>query len=251
MFLGEPSTTAYDLRFRIGSIPVRIHPLFWLVTALMSSGNVDPLRMITWIGVCFVSILIHELGHALLMKRYGQQPRIVLYGMGGLAISDGGGWARTKLVGYNHRRRWLESVLIAAAGPGAGFALAALVVAVVYLSGGSVFWVAPSLKNPLVVAAVAISPQFSLMASQMLWVNIGWGIMNLLPVSPLDGGHIARSVLVEHDSYRGPERAQWLSVIVAVLVAVVAFQAWKQMYVAFLFGYLAAMNFMAMRQRPW
>lgn len=251
MFLSEPSTTAYDLRFRIGSIPVRIHPLFWLVTALMSSGDVDSLRMITWIGVCFVSILIHELGHALLMKHYGKQPRIVLYGMGGLAISDGGGWARTKLVGYNQRQSWLEPVLIAAAGPGAGFALAAVVVAVVYLTGGAVVWKAPSLQNPLIVGAIASSPQFSLLASQMLWVNIGWGIMNLLPVFPLDGGQIARSVLVEHDSYRGPERAQWLGVIVAVFVAIVAFQAWRQFYVAFLFGYLAAMNFQAMRQRPW
>ncbi len=251
MFLSEPATTAYDLRFRIGSIPVRVHPLFWLVTAVMSGGDVEPLRMITWIGVCFVSILVHELGHALFMKRFGERPRIVLYSMGGLATSDGGGWARTKLVGFNQRRRWLEQVLISAAGPGAGFLLAIVVLAVVYAAGGGVMWIAPSLKNPLQVIAVAINPQFSIMATQLLWVNLGWGIMNLVPVLPLDGGRISSTLLVEHDPYRGPERAQWLSVVVAVLVAIIAFQFWRQFYVAFLFGYLAAMNFTAMRQRPW
>ncbi len=251
MFLSEPAPTAYDLRFRIGSIPVRVHPLFWLITALMSGGNVSPLYMITWIGICFVSILVHELGHAVFMRRYGQQPRIVLYGMGGLATSDGGGWARTKLVGFNARRRWLEQVIISAAGPGAGFLLAFAVVVVVFTAGGRVAWLQPTLQNPFSIVARAISPEFSILATQLLWVNIAWGVMNLLPVLPLDGGRIASTLLVERDPYRGPERAQWLSVIVAVAVAVFAFQVWKMTYMAFLFGYLAVMNYLAMRQRPW
>jgi membrane-associated protease RseP (regulator of RpoE activity) len=251
VLLGEPGTTAYDWRFRIGSIPVRVHPMFWLITALMSGGNVEPLQMITWIGVCFVSILVHEMGHALLMKRYGQQPRVVLYGMGGLAISDGGGWARTKLVGFDMRRRWLEQVFISAAGPGAGFLLALAVVVAVYATGGKVLWMEPSLKNPFSVLAVAIGPQFSVMATQLLWVNVAWGVMNLLPVLPLDGGRIASTLLVEQDPYRGQERSQWLSVFVGAFVAIFAFVVWERFYITFLFGYLAAMNYMAMRQRPW
>ena len=31
--LGMPATDSYDLRFRLLGIPVRVHPLFWLVTA--------------------------------------------------------------------------------------------------------------------------------------------------------------------------------------------------------------------------
>ena len=36
--LGEPARTQYDLHFRLAGIPVRVHPLFWLVAALLGLG---------------------------------------------------------------------------------------------------------------------------------------------------------------------------------------------------------------------
>ncbi len=83
--LGVPDTTAYDLRFRFLGIPVRVHPLFWLVTALLASESRDPKAILIWIACVFVSILVHEYGHGLMSRAFRCSPSIVLYGMGGSA----------------------------------------------------------------------------------------------------------------------------------------------------------------------
>ena len=58
-----PPPTRYDLRFSIVGIPVSVHPLFWLITLLLAASG-DLLLIPIWIFVVFVSILVHELGHA-------------------------------------------------------------------------------------------------------------------------------------------------------------------------------------------
>src|SRR5687768_16401164 len=129
-----PPPTRYDLRFTIAGFPVRVHPLFWLITLLFAS-SADLLLIPIWIFVLFVSILIHELGHALAFRRYGLNSQIVIHFAGGLTIPEstwwGSRWANVAL-GPN------QNIFISLAGPGAGFLLAALVIAVVYIMGGSV-----------------------------------------------------------------------------------------------------------------
>src|SRR5688500_3784168 len=92
MFLSEPPRSNGDLHFRVFGFPVRVHPYFWLVTAIMGLGSGDegtaPMELLTWVGVVFVSILVHELGHAFLQRRFGGRPWITLYGLGGLASCD-------------------------------------------------------------------------------------------------------------------------------------------------------------------
>lgn len=248
VLIGEPAPTAYDLRFRLGSVPVRVHPFFWLFSMLMASHGGEVFALLAWVFVVFVSILIHEFGHALAMIRYGERPRIVLYAMGGLAISDGGGWARSKLVGGGGPRGWLSQVIISAAGPGAGFLLAAVIATATLLAGGRILWKPPELLVPVAVWA---NPRLTLIATEFLWVNILWGVINLVPVSPLDGGQIARSLLIARDPWRGPQLAAQLSIVVSVAVATLAFVVWKQNYLGFLFGYLAVSNYLSLQQRPW
>lgn len=252
MFLSEPPATGYDLHFRLGPIPVRVHPLFWLISVLMGANLGDPKIILLWVGVSFLSILVHELGHALAMIRYGERPRIVLYGMGGLAISDGGtgGWARSKLVSGGRRSRvWLEQVIISAAGPGAGFLLAIFVVVLVFVSGGEVVWSKPTLLRPIAYSIDLSNNTLRIVAWMMLRVNIFWGLINLLPVFPLDGGQIARSILVERDPWRGLERTLWLSTITGGVIAVIALVAWGDMYLAMMFGWLAASSYSQMSRR--
>jgi hypothetical protein len=102
MFLAEPPQTQYDLHFRVAGIPVRVHPLFWLVGVILGLRGADTeapgnagIDLLIWVGVLFFSILIHELGHAVTMQRFGQAARIVLYMMGGLATPDKPRTART------------------------------------------------------------------------------------------------------------------------------------------------------------
>ena len=62
MLFQPPQPTPYDLRFSVAGIPVTVHPLFWLIALLLGSTG-DILLVPIWVGVIFVSILVHELGH--------------------------------------------------------------------------------------------------------------------------------------------------------------------------------------------
>src|SRR4051794_32591762 len=85
--LGMPAPTAYDLNFRVLGIPVRVHPLFWLVTVVLSQSQ-DIRIVLLWTACVFASILVHELGHGLMARNFGGRPSIVLHSMGGLCFSE-------------------------------------------------------------------------------------------------------------------------------------------------------------------
>ena len=60
------------LRFRLGPFPVTVYPSFLVAAALLgyvSSASIP--RLLLWIGVVFVSVLVHELGHALVGRVFG------------------------------------------------------------------------------------------------------------------------------------------------------------------------------------
>ncbi len=60
--------TPYDLRFRFLGVPVRIHPLFWLVAAVLGWHEKNVPMTAFWVVCVLVSILVHEYGHALMGK---------------------------------------------------------------------------------------------------------------------------------------------------------------------------------------
>src|SRR5688500_11126949 len=93
MLFQQPPPTRYDLRFSIAWIPFSILPLFWLIALLLGSTG-DILLVPIWFLVIFVSILVHELGHALAFRRYGQRSQIVLHFAGGLTIPEPVYWGR-------------------------------------------------------------------------------------------------------------------------------------------------------------
>src|SRR5512146_1456782 len=101
LFFQSPPPTRYDLRFSLLGFPVRVHPLFWLIAVLLGSASADLVQILIWVLVVFVSILIHELGHALAFRRYGLSSQIVLHFAGGLTIPEstlwGGRWANVAL----------------------------------------------------------------------------------------------------------------------------------------------------------
>ncbi|MCB0120252.1 MAG: hypothetical protein KDD72_14560, partial [Anaerolineales bacterium] len=74
-------------------------------------------------------------------------------------------------------------------------------------------------------------------------VNIFWGIINLLPVYPLDGGHVSRYILLQRDPWNGLRTSLWVSVITGGVLAVAGLVAFGSLYMAFLFGLLAFQSF--------
>jgi stage IV sporulation protein FB len=169
LVLAEPERTPYDLRFHLLRFPVRIHPWFWLGSVLLGSNHLEAglEYLAIWVAVVFVSILVHELGHALAFRWYGADSAVVLYAFGGLAIPS-----------HNISGRW-RRIAVALAGPFAGFALCGIV----YGSNEALGWV-----------LAARSPELASFYGMLVFVNLVWGIMNLLPVYPLDGGQVCREL---------------------------------------------------------
>jgi stage IV sporulation protein FB len=199
--LAEPARTSYDLNFRLFGFQVRVHPFFWLGAALLGAGtlNAGLHFLVIWIIIVFVSILVHELGHAVAFRRYGTDSYIVLWMFGGLAVPYSG------VTG-----RW-RRILIALAGPIAGFILCGLVYGTHQLTG----WGSPANGLPVAYLYAAL-----------VFVNLYWGIFNLLPVFPLDGGQVSRELCEARWRGRGLQVALKISIAVAGVVAIYSLICW-------------------------
>src|SRR3954464_14267452 len=86
----EPQETPYDLRFRLFGIPVRVHPLFWLFSAILGWNWIEEgvAYVLLWVACVFISVMIHELGHIFMGLVFGSPGYIVLYSFGGLAVGS-------------------------------------------------------------------------------------------------------------------------------------------------------------------
>lgn len=242
-----PPYTRYDLNFSLAGIPVRVHPLFWLMTVLFGFSTGGLIQLLIWIVAVFISILVHELGHALTMRLYGQPSQIVLHGMGGLTIPGsvrwGSAWANVSLTPN-------QEIFISLAGPGAGFILAALIIAGSVMAGGSLILTSLFGLIPFPVVSLPFNSQLAdSVVMTFLWVNIFWGLINLLPVYPLDGGNVARHLLVRADPWAGARKSLWVSVVTGAVVAVLSLIFIRNLYLALLFGLLAFQSYQTLQGR--
>jgi len=243
-FFQIPQPTRFDLNFSVAGIPVRVHPLFWVIAILFGSASLNPLSILMWIFVIFVSILVHELGHAFAFRRFGQDSYVVLHLMGGLAvpISNGydGGYARLTPN---------QNIFISLAGPFAGFLLALVIIlAGIGIGGQFVISVLGIIPIPNVILPYEFG-MLSRLFGMFIFVNFFWGFINLLPVFPLDGGNVARYTLIQTDPINGLRNSLWLSVIVGALIAIAGYVFLQSIYMAFLFGYLAFQSYQALQYR--
>ncbi len=271
MFLAEPPRTGWDLNFHLGSVPVRVHPLFWLMAVILGARSLEsnpdagPMLLI-WVGVVFASILVHELGHAMAMRYFGQGARVVLYMLGGLAIPESSVWGWSG--GRQAKQSPQQNILISFAGPAAGFLLAGLVVLVLYALGGACTTDLENYPGMLGINLLGVwlvfPPDLTNLSRtlliDLLWVNVFWGLLNLCPVYPLDGGQIARELFTMRDPWNGITRSLWLSVFTGAGLAILGLVMWQSLLMVLLFGSLAVSSYMALQQfgggggfggKPW
>jgi Zn-dependent protease len=196
---------------RLGSIPLRIRGSFFVMALLLGFGEGDPAKLVVWLGVVLVSVIVHELGHALTGKAFGLDPRIELHGMGGLTLFSGdrGEVSTTK------------SIAISVAGPAAGFLFAVVVVA------AQAFGLHPA--HPLARHALAL----------LLWVNVAWGVFNLVPILPLDGGNVLRAAAKAMSPAHGERAARVVSIVFAGGIALFSIrsQQWWVLYLGVLYAF--------------
>lgn len=207
------------LRFRLASIPVEVEPAFWVATVVLASDRVTrPHLLVTWVAVVFASVLLHEMGHAIVLRKLGHRPSIALTMMGGQAQAA-----------VSSSMTWLAEVLVGFAGPLAGLTVG---IPLLLLS------LIPGLTDIPVIGDVL---------SDLVWVNLGWSLLNLVPIFPLDGGQIARALLRRSTTERPTRRSHEISVGVAAVAAVVALLV-GQPYIAAGFVALAAYNVVLIRR---
>ena len=236
-------------RFSIFRIPVEVQPFFWVTTALLGGALYADSRqaffaMILFILAAFVSILIHELGHALTGEKLGGgQAIILLTAFGGLAINQGGRFTRSG-------RFWMI-----AAGPGAGFVFLIVILALLAgifgpgnalaFAGNGLFSLNTEYPDSKLISFLIEKPFVGYFIDHLLWINFWWGIINLLPVAPLDGGQIAALFI-------RPERRVYLvGMITGAAMGLFGFFWLGSLYTAALFGYLAWQNYKNMKAVSW
>jgi Zn-dependent protease len=191
------------LQLHVAGIPVRLEWTFLIFTVLIGTSLGELTLVVAWVVVVTVSILVHEMGHAAALRSWGVDSRIVLHTMGGVTIPDAG------LPGRGSR------IAVSLAGPFSGLLL---------------------LGVPAVVAerSMDLSQPWDDVVSFMVWVNVGWALINLLPILPLDGGNVAHELIDAGTRGKGEVPTRWLSIVVAGAVGLWALSQ------GFVFGALFA-----------
>jgi Zn-dependent protease len=183
------------IRFSLFRIPVEVQPFFWITLVILggvggADSSAEIFRIVLFVLAGFISVLVHELGHALTARAFGAHSAITLQAFGGYAAYSG-----VRL------SRW-QSFLVTAAGPGVQIIL-----------GLAVLLLLRSLPE--------LSPEGGYFLRTLMFISFAWAILNLLPVVPLDGGQMLNAAL-------GPARIKttlWVGIVVAVVVAIAMWTA--------------------------
>lgn len=202
------------LQFRVSGIPVKVEPVFFLIMGLLGWANTrnGAIGIVVFMVVGGGSILVHELGHATAYRSFGARPQVTLTGFGGVTVGP------TQPRG--------RSLVVTLAGPGAGFTAAVI---------GAVLTQVVTSNSVVVKTAL----------DDLIWVNVVWGVFNLLPILPLDGGNVAADLF-------GIRSARYLSVAGAIGLGVLGLYTGQIFlgFIAFYFGSQSLNALRAQRDRP-
>ncbi|HEV3202868.1 MAG TPA: site-2 protease family protein [Gemmataceae bacterium] len=240
MLLLEPEPTRFDLRWRMFGIDVRVHPMFWLVAAILGFEWQRVLGfpyLVLWVICVFISILIHELGHILMGRLFGSNGHIVLYSFGGLAIP------------YQYLSNRWKRIAVSFAGPLAQFLLLGLV------------WLAKINLPKAFIGSdnVELFAKLFIFLEMLRMINLYWPILNLLPIWPLDGGKISRELFEWGMGEKGVRASLGLSMVVAGFLAInellglnnhafIPYFSGGSVYMALFFGLFAFDSFQEMQR---
>jgi len=196
---------------RIGSIPVHVEWPFFLIAALLGGNLIQAwpgnrlVFLAIWIAIVFVSILVHELGHAVAYRLDAQHPQITITAFWGLTH------------GQRDLPKW-RSVMVSLSGVIAAIVVLAIPARLLY--EGNVLFPAYSKWNFVVY--------------EVWYINLWWSVANLLPLLPLDGGQVTRTLW-------GLRTARFASLASGAVVTIWLFVA-GHTFAAIFIAMLALMN---------
>ena len=146
------------------------------------------------------------------------------------------------------RETWFADMIISLAGPFAGFLFAGVIFLGLALGGRS-----PHVEFDPQVLIYTIwrlfdAPNVNRLLWDMQFINIFWGVINLLPVFPLDGGQVSRAIFGKLNPHDGLRQSLIISIVVAVGMAALCLLRWNATFGAFFFGYMAYQSYMLLAQ---
>ncbi len=202
--------------------------LLWVGSSALSSGAsaAMALQSVAFVLAIFGCVVLHEFGHALMARQFGIGTRsITLLPIGGVAALD------------RMPRRPLHEFAVAVAGPAVNVAIAAILFAILLMTG--------TVSNMLNVSLFATS-----FLTQLLVANVVLVLFNMLPAFPMDGGRVLRSVLASFLPHaKATQYAAVVGQVMAVLFGLVGLYSgqWMLLFVA-MFVYFAGRSEAAMAQ---
>ncbi len=169
---------SWSLRLgKILGIEFRIHVTFLLLlffiyaSAYSQKGSAYAVRAVLFISAVFACVLIHELGHSLIARRFGKEAKsITLLPIGGVATME------------EMPEKPAQEIAMSAIGPLINLAIAGIL----YLLVGQ--WSGVSAPNLYPESAQAFF-------AGLIGVNVMLAVFNLLPAFPMDGGRVLRGIL--------------------------------------------------------
>jgi len=208
---------------RLGSIrgtTIAIDFSFLILVGLFVASSYNPRvgvqYALLWIPVLVLSVLFHELAHAAAIGLFGYgSSEIVLGGIGGVTVNR------------RSAKPW-HNVVISLAGPLSSFALA-FGVALLYTR----------------VAVLREDRMLEALVPLLVSANFFWGIFNLIPINPLDGGHAVRDFLrIFMSDLKAFPIAVWIGMVAGVAAAIYGLRQ-RQIFIAVLMVWYVYMNFQA------
>lgn len=206
--------------FSFAGIPVFANPWFLLLIGY-GFRDLNVLSGLAWTIAVTSGLLVHEFGHALTARAFSLHPVVILHGFGGLTA-------------HAEASRDRDDALIVAAGPFAGLLFGVLSV---------VAWLVWTAVGP--TDAGPISEFAEYLFSDLMFVNIGWSFLNLLPIWPLDGGLLYRTGLMQVARPLLAERITHITAL--VLLGGALFLASGNTWIVILSAYFMWQNFQALR----
>lgn len=188
---GAARRTSTAFEFRLLGVGVSVRWSFFAVIFLPLAAGRSLAGAALWLALAFVSVLVHELGHAQIARRFGATPTIDLVWLGGVTHAK-----------FSQRTRAQELAFVLA-GPGASLAQGAVALAAHY--------VIPADRSELTHTVIA----------DLWFMGFGWGLLNLIPMLPLDGSRVARILLGrrERDPLTGFDIGASALVLIAATLA--------------------------------
>lgn len=245
-----------SISFSLFGVPILIQPFAWLLLAFLGGAfriteASELSAVLVFVVAGMISLIAHELGHALVGQRLmGGSPIIEISGMGGVTVNQN----------MSHPTRWGFFQMVFA-GPIAGCIPALLMFMLLVLQMGDFnaclafvrcssfpfFVTAPDFELARQVASEFYdfsTGQLSLMYhvyTSFFMVGIWWTILNLLPIFPLDGGKLLGTLLNNF------KLASMIGLIFSALLILFAFYM-ESVYNCILAAYLAYLNWQHFQQ---